>query len=1264
MLNKKVLIDSLKKLGSAKAPTQKKDIIVGSNNPAQMLSMKKGGSSVDKKLSVKKSNIQGKGLFIDQPIRKGEIIGLAHLNNQATPVVGKYHNHSEDSPTAVNISKGNKRYLVAARDLPAGTEITTNYRLQPELEQPEDFMRKGGMTPQKDGYRTYSPFKNLPFIDIETDTIDTDNIVYDLQLRANNGVIKNVQKNTGLHKIPGATVIREIPMGRKGGSAPKLPKKKNSRGYSRSLEATNKFFTENRFFAKPKSRKNKVYDPNAKYYQDGGFKEEDKLKQRLLNRYPGFKKALGTEGENLHIIADPNFKASEHGYGDIEVMFPNVDQIEYTSDYTYKSPFPGDYVIPYNPNSSVNKGDIFLDMLHLLRNDEGVQPYYEMFKTAALDRRGEDLMWDWDEEKQNPDFLNALESSGKDAFRQFENNYIDGLLRSELTRKGMGRRTTDKGYKLERRASSPEMRKAANEIYKYLKTKEKGGFTIELSEDEIQEYAKGGYIIEDISVPQLTQAQRGGDLIKTQFGQTVSLTDQNEYNKRLQYYNLSKNLQDYINTNESHIPENYRRWVNENDVLKGDKLYYDGWYPDIHTQGTSKAMNKSGYIDMEDYRILGSNFYYDIKPDAWYHTGYMKGDSLTHKGFGVPGLFPYWFKPVLLGIIQDKPEVGKLETKKLTQTPEIIPSNYNYTPQEPETIRTASRSQTVMEPDPNRPGKFRYKELRQVPYSAYFPEEGWLPMNAPQVMYYNPTTEEETEERFQRGGLTKAQTGRNVRYTDDPNDPGIKAYNDSLYSWNRGSQLLLSDPNISTAKEKVADGIFHPLDPLGPGSPSIEQYRKVLLPDSNSLTFKKPVQPVSFQSEPEIGKLLTKKLPQVQTPEIIPSNYNYTPKKPETIRTASRSQTIMEPDPNRPGKFKVKDIRSVPYSANFPGEGWEEMNAPRVMYYNPTTEEETEERFQRGGLIQAQNGLTIADPKEYAYRKGMYDDSLSLYNAYQFQKANYKPGYDAWLTDVGKDFTGGKEALKKAREKNLGKPLQKSYYTKTHKKSGYNNPSGDKNFDPLYPQEKFIIDKYKSIVKGNPNFRIGMHNSPDLWHKKIMPSGSYYAGAMNPIYKKPVQAIYKPGEEPTSDLESTNKESISLKTKPLQKINIESNLQNEVIPSTYSKPKKYNPTKTAYRSQTIMEQDPNRPGEYRMKESRQVPYATTKMYRKGDVWEDEYAPRVLWIDDEGNEVDVDPRKNNVAESSSFRKGGYIDAELTPEEIDWYRSQGYQIEDMD
>ncbi len=227
----------------------------------------------------------------------------------------------------------------------------------------------------------------------------------------------------------------------------------------------------------PTQRTGGYVNKQITHFQDGGFTEKDRLKQKLLNRYPGFKKALGTEGENLHIIADPNFKAREHGYGDIEVMFPDVDQIDYTSDYTYKSPFPGDYVIPYNPNSSINKGDIFLDMLHLLRNDKGIEPYIDKFRTAAIDQRGGDIMWAWEEEKQNPDFINALESSGTNAFDQFEKNYIDGLLRSELSRLGMGRRTTDEGYKIERSTNSPEMRRAAKDIYKYLKTKQDGGNT-------------------------------------------------------------------------------------------------------------------------------------------------------------------------------------------------------------------------------------------------------------------------------------------------------------------------------------------------------------------------------------------------------------------------------------------------------------------------------------------------------------------------------------------------------------------------------------------------------------------------------------------------------------------------------------------------------------------------------------------------------------------------------------------------------------------
>jgi hypothetical protein len=207
MYNKKVLIDSLKKLGSAKAPAVKKDFIVDprgqqpyptsgySNDYPQMRS----GGSKHNHVVVKPSKIEGadKGLFSNQGFRKDQLIGLAHRDGQPVGKIGNMHNHS-DEPNMYSIKKGNERYVYAKRDIQPGEELTTDYRQQPELEQPEDFMRKGG-------------------------------------------------------------------------SAPKLPKKKNSKAYSRSLEATNRLFAEHPFFAQPKSRKNKIYDPNAKYYAEGGL---------------------------------------------------------------------------------------------------------------------------------------------------------------------------------------------------------------------------------------------------------------------------------------------------------------------------------------------------------------------------------------------------------------------------------------------------------------------------------------------------------------------------------------------------------------------------------------------------------------------------------------------------------------------------------------------------------------------------------------------------------------------------------------------------------------------------------------------------------------------------------------------------------------------------------------------------------------------------------------------------------------------------------
>jgi hypothetical protein len=79
------------------------------------------------------------------------------------------------------------------------------------------------------------------------------------------------------YQFPGDSVY-EIPM-KKGGLV-KMPKltKKNKKSYNKkfssSIDATSRLFTESKLFAKSKSKKKKVFDPNAKY-QDGGVVQLD-----------------------------------------------------------------------------------------------------------------------------------------------------------------------------------------------------------------------------------------------------------------------------------------------------------------------------------------------------------------------------------------------------------------------------------------------------------------------------------------------------------------------------------------------------------------------------------------------------------------------------------------------------------------------------------------------------------------------------------------------------------------------------------------------------------------------------------------------------------------------------------------------------------------------------------------------------------------------------------------------------------------------------
>jgi hypothetical protein len=83
------------------------------------------------------------------------------------------------------------------------------------------------------------------------------------------------------YMFPNVQSVDDNPQMKKGGYTRGLvpmpkPSKKGlaSKAYSRSLEATNRLFTKNRLFEKPKDRKRKVFDPNAKYYAEGGVIED------------------------------------------------------------------------------------------------------------------------------------------------------------------------------------------------------------------------------------------------------------------------------------------------------------------------------------------------------------------------------------------------------------------------------------------------------------------------------------------------------------------------------------------------------------------------------------------------------------------------------------------------------------------------------------------------------------------------------------------------------------------------------------------------------------------------------------------------------------------------------------------------------------------------------------------------------------------------------------------------------------------------------
>ena len=96
-------------------------------------------------LVIKPSKIHGKGIFAGERIPKGTNLGITSIrsggDNWSIPPLGRWHNHSEQ-PTCVSVASAPieeekyTRTLIAERDIEPGEEITVDYRLQPDMEQP------------------------------------------------------------------------------------------------------------------------------------------------------------------------------------------------------------------------------------------------------------------------------------------------------------------------------------------------------------------------------------------------------------------------------------------------------------------------------------------------------------------------------------------------------------------------------------------------------------------------------------------------------------------------------------------------------------------------------------------------------------------------------------------------------------------------------------------------------------------------------------------------------------------------------------------------------------------------------------------------------------------------------------------------------------------------------------------------------------------------------------------------------------------------
>lgn len=142
-----------------------------------------------------------------------------------------------------------------------------------------------------------------------------------------------------------------------------------------------------------------------------------------------------------------------------------------------------------------------------------------------------------------------------------------------------------------------------------------------------------------------------------------------------------------------------------------------------------------------------------------------------------------------------------------------------------------------------------------------------------------------------------------------------------------------------------------------------------------------------------------------------------------------------------------------------------------------------------------------------------YNDSLQLWKAYQFQKANQLP------SQAIKQFN----LLPLYPNNKIGKRIDNftDWFNDIQKNSARNDYKTVDELEKAYPNENNgKVAKYYNSLKFDVKPHNALHTSPDLVHPLIAPTGSYFDGnALSPIYKKPVGNVpAKIQEQPTQQV--------------------------------------------------------------------------------------------------------------------------------------------------